>query len=64
MDLTKELEDTARQVRRHIRPQVREAARHLDRLNDEVTDYIKESPGRCLLGAIAVGICIGKLASR
>jgi ElaB/YqjD/DUF883 family membrane-anchored ribosome-binding protein len=64
MDLTKDLEDTAREVRRHIRPQVREAERRLDALNDDVTDYIKENPAKCLLGALAVGIIIGKLASR
>jgi len=64
MDLTKDLEDTAREVRRHIRPQVRAAARRLDALNDDVTDYIKENPGKCVLGALAVGVIIGKLASR
>ena len=64
MDLTKELEDTAREVRRHIRPRVRAAARQLDALNDDVTDYVKENPGKCLLGALAVGVIIGKLASR
>jgi ElaB/YqjD/DUF883 family membrane-anchored ribosome-binding protein len=64
MDLTKDLEATAREVRRQIRPQVREAARRLDALNDDVTDFIRENPGTCLLGALAIGILIGKLASR
>ena len=43
---------------------VREAARRLDTLNDDVTDYVRENPGKCLLGALAVGVIIGKLASR
>jgi ElaB/YqjD/DUF883 family membrane-anchored ribosome-binding protein len=64
MNLTKDLEDTAREVQRQLRPQVRAAVRRVDRLNDDVTDYIKENPGKCLLGAVAVGIIIGKLASR
>jgi ElaB/YqjD/DUF883 family membrane-anchored ribosome-binding protein len=64
MDLTKDLEGTAREIRRRIRPQVREAARRLDTLNDDVTDYVRENPGKCLLGALAVGVIIGKLASR
>ena len=64
MDLTKDLENTAREVRRHIRPQVRAVARRLDALNDDVTDYIKDNPGKCVLGALAVGVIIGKLASR
>ena len=29
-----------------------------------VADYIKERPGRCLLGALALGFVIGKIARR
>jgi hypothetical protein len=32
--------------------------------NDTVTGYIKDRPGRCLLGALALGFVIGKLARR
>lgn len=64
MDLRKELEETAREVRRYTRPQLREASRRLDALNEDVSDYVKENPGKCLLGALAVGVLIGKLASR
>ena len=64
MNLTKEFEETAREVRRQVRPKVREAARRIDALNDDVTDYIRENPVTCLVGALAVGILIGKLASR
>jgi ElaB/YqjD/DUF883 family membrane-anchored ribosome-binding protein len=64
MELTKDLEDTAREVRRHMRPRVRDAQRRLDDLNEDVTAYIRENPLKCLLGAVAVGVLIGKLASR
>jgi hypothetical protein len=29
-----------------------------------MTSYIKENPGKCLVGALAVGYLIGKIASR
>ena len=64
MELTKDLEDMTRDVRRSLKPRVREMQRRLDALNDDVTDYIKENPVRCLLGALAVGVLIGKVASR
>ena len=64
MDLAKDFEDTAREVRRRVRPQVRDAARRMDRLNEDLIDYIRENPAKCLLGGVAVGILIGKLASR
>jgi ElaB/YqjD/DUF883 family membrane-anchored ribosome-binding protein len=64
MELTQDLKDTAREVRRHIRPRLRDAQRRLDDLNEDVTDYIRENPVKCLLGAVAVGVIIGKLASR
>jgi ElaB/YqjD/DUF883 family membrane-anchored ribosome-binding protein len=64
MELTRDLEDKAREVRRHMRPRVREAQRRLDDLNEDATAYIRENPVKCLLGAVAVGVVIGKLASR
>jgi ElaB/YqjD/DUF883 family membrane-anchored ribosome-binding protein len=64
MELAKELEDTAREVERRVRPQVEQAKRRLSKANEQVTDYIKANPGKCLLGAVAVGFLIGKLARR
>ena len=29
-----------------------------------MTGYIKENPGQCLLGALALGFLIGKIARR
>jgi ElaB/YqjD/DUF883 family membrane-anchored ribosome-binding protein len=64
MELTRDLEDMAHEVRRSVRPRVREIQRRAEALNDDVTDYIKENPVKCLLGALAVGVIIGKIASR
>jgi hypothetical protein len=47
-----------------VRPQIDEAKRRLSSLDQTVTGYIKENPGKCLLGALAVGFLIGKIARR
>jgi hypothetical protein len=64
MEITRELEDTARDVSRHLRPRLREVQRRARDLNDDVKDYVRKNPVRCLLGAVALGVIIGKAASR
>jgi hypothetical protein len=64
MEMTPELEDTARQIEERVRPQIREAKRRLSELNEQASDFIKANPGKCLLGALAAGYIIGKIASR
>lgn len=64
MEMTEQIEATAKQVSARVRPQIDEARRRLTSLNGDVTGYIKENPGRCLLGAIALGFVIGKIARR
>jgi ElaB/YqjD/DUF883 family membrane-anchored ribosome-binding protein len=62
MEMTEQIEATVRQVGDRVRPQIDEARKRLTTLNKDVTAYIKENPGRCLLGALAVGFVIGKIA--
>jgi ElaB/YqjD/DUF883 family membrane-anchored ribosome-binding protein len=64
MEMTERLEDTARELGERVRPQIENAKRRLSTLNDSMTSYIKENPGKCLVGALAVGYLIGKIASR
>ena len=64
MEMTRELEDTARQIEERVRPQIEQAKRRLSELNSQATSYIKANPGKCLLGALAVGYIVGKIASR
>jgi len=64
MEMTERLEDTARELGERVRPQIENAKRRLSSMNESMTDYIKENPGKCLVGALAVGYLIGKLASR
>ena len=64
MEITKELDDTARAIEDKVRPQVDEAKRRLGELNEEVMRYIKRNPGKSLLGALAIGYVIGRIARR
>ena len=64
MEMTEQIEATVREVGARVRPQIEEAKRRLSSLDENVTDYIKENPGKCLLGALAVGYLIGKIARK
>jgi hypothetical protein len=64
MEMTRDIEDKARELGARVRPQIEDAKRRISSLNGTVTGYIKENPGKCLLGAIALGYVIGKIARR
>lgn len=64
MEIAEQIESTVRDVGARVRPQLDDAKRRLTSLNGNVTGYIKANPGRCLLGAIAVGFLVGKIARR
>ena len=64
MEMAERIEETARELGERVRPQIENAKQRLSSLNDSMTDYIKENPGKCLVGALAVGYLIGKIASR
>jgi ElaB/YqjD/DUF883 family membrane-anchored ribosome-binding protein len=64
MEMTEQIEATVREVGARVRPQIDEAKKRLSSLDETVTDYIKENPGTCLLGALAVGYLIGKIARK
>jgi ElaB/YqjD/DUF883 family membrane-anchored ribosome-binding protein len=64
MEIAEQIESTVRDVGAKVRPQLDDAKRRLTSLNSNVTGYIKENPGRCLIGAIAIGFLVGKIARR
>jgi len=64
MEIAHEIEETAREIGARVRPQIENAKRRISSMNEQVTDYIKENPGKCVLGAIALGFVIGKIARR
>ena len=47
-----------------LSPQLEEARRNLVEVNRRVVDFIRANPGTCLLGAVALGFLVGRLASR
>ncbi len=64
MEMTDQIEATAREIGERVRPQIEDAKRRLTSLNDRAIGYIKENPGTCLVGAVALGFLIGKIARR
>jgi ElaB/YqjD/DUF883 family membrane-anchored ribosome-binding protein len=64
MEIAEQIESTVRDVGARVRPQLDDAKQRLTSLNSSVTGYIKENPGKCLIGAIAVGFLVGKIARR
>lgn len=59
-----QLQDRARELQARMAPQIEEARRNLQDLNQRAQTFIRERPGTCLIGALAVGFLIGKIASR
>lgn len=59
-----QMQDRAREIQERIIPQIDEARRNLVDLNTRVVSFIRANPGTCLLGAVAVGFLVGKIASR
>jgi ElaB/YqjD/DUF883 family membrane-anchored ribosome-binding protein len=59
-----QIQDRAREIQERIVPQIDEARRNLVDMNNRVVGFIRANPGTCLLGAVAVGFLIGKIASR
>ena len=64
MEIAEQIESTVRDVGARVRPQLDDAKRRLTSLNSNVAGYIKANPGRCLIGAIAIGFLVGKIARR
>jgi len=64
MEMTEQIEKTAREIEDRFRPQIEEAKKKVSDLNDRAVSYIKENPGKCLLGAVAAGYIIGRIARR
>jgi ElaB/YqjD/DUF883 family membrane-anchored ribosome-binding protein len=64
MATTDTLSDTARDIQSRVAPQIEDARRELDSLNQRVAGFIKEKPITSLAIALAAGFIIGRIASR
>jgi hypothetical protein len=58
------MESTLQAQLQPLNQKLAEARDGLDHLNSRALAFIKERPGTCLLGAIAIGFIIGRLAAR
>ena len=45
-------------------PALQESLQSLARLNERTLTYIRERPLTCIVGAVALGYVVGKMASR
>jgi ElaB/YqjD/DUF883 family membrane-anchored ribosome-binding protein len=59
-----QIQDRAREIQERIVPQIEEARRNLMDMNTRAVSFIRANPGTCLIGAVAMGFLIGKIASR
>jgi hypothetical protein len=65
MDINpQQMQDKARQLQENVVPQIEEARRNLEEFGVRVTSFIRANPGTCLLGAVALGFIVGRIASR
>jgi len=63
MDTTRIKEGVA-DLGEKVRPTIEEAKQKLGRINGRVTSFIQNHPAACLLGALALGYLVARLARR
>lgn len=45
-----------------VRPKIEEAKQQFGRMNGRITTFIQDHPAACLLGALALGYLVARLA--
>jgi hypothetical protein len=63
-DVKEPAHDPLRELQARYGPQLDQARENLSELNHQVTTFIRQNPGTCLLGALALGYVIGRIAQR
>jgi hypothetical protein len=61
---TQQLQDRARELQARVGPQIDQARQNLEDFNTRAIAFIQKNPGTCLLGAVALGFLVGRIASR
>ncbi len=64
MESTEQLQQKAREVQERLGPKIEVAKRGLSDLNTRIKAFVRERPGVCLFGALALGFVVGRIASR
>jgi hypothetical protein len=63
MDTTS-FDNSAKDVGERIRPRIEEAKRRLGEVDGRITGFIKDHPAACLLGAVALGYLVARVARK
>jgi hypothetical protein len=61
---TSSFEESVDELKDRVRPQIARAKKQLGRLNGRITTVIQEHPAACLLGALALGYVVARVARR
>ncbi|HEY0840417.1 MAG TPA: hypothetical protein VGD74_09555 [Vulgatibacter sp.] len=59
-----EARQRVQQFAREASAQVEQARMFLEDINERVTAFVREKPGTALIGAVALGWVLGKIASK
>ncbi|MDP2307942.1 MAG: hypothetical protein Q8P18_18090 [Pseudomonadota bacterium] len=65
MDITQETSHSLTgDLESQIAPRIQEARENLTRLNEGAMAFVRARPVTCVIGAVALGFIVGKIASR
>ena len=54
--------DNVHDVSERVRPKIEEAKQELGRINGRITSLIQDHPAACLMGALALGYLVARVA--
>ncbi|MBL8954080.1 MAG: hypothetical protein JNK82_25110 [Myxococcaceae bacterium] len=57
-------DDPMKAFQERLGPKLKDAEAQVMELNEKVKSFIRQNPGTCLMGALALGFVVGRLASR
>lgn len=64
MNIVESIQETTDDVGRSIAAETRTLRDGIRLTNRRAVEYVKGNPAKCLLGALAVGFIVGRLAAR
>ncbi len=62
MEIRDRLEHGAAELQEAVRPKIAAAKERLSEVNTNVVGFIKAYPAQCLVGAVALGYLVGRIA--
>jgi hypothetical protein len=61
---TASIKESVDDLSSRVRPKIEEAKQQIGRLNGRITSFIQDHPAACLLGALALGYLVARIARR